>query len=835
MLFGAQIKEFPSQKKSIKEKDTAWRKECVDASESLVFFQNAGIRQRRLQKKVNYDLYNGIVNQADMERIVNPFGIKIDEFPAEPKNYPITNPYIQTLKGEEQKRRFDWKVVVVNQDAVSDKEEELKGKVIEYLKSIVEQELKGQKVSDEEIDKRIKYLKYDYQDMREISATRLLDYYTRYLDTKTIFSAGWEDFLLVGEEIYAVDEVNNNPQLRRCNPLNTYFLTSPITNYVEDSDIVVEEAYIPLGQVIDTYYDYLSADEIEMISRKQGPTATNDGILGYSNRPVTFLDTQVGASNFIDTDNVTFATIGGAYDNQGNVRVVRTVWRSMKKVGILEYPDGNKDTVSEEYKLSKEEKEQGIKINWVWINEAWEGTKIAGHIYVKMQPRKVQFRKLDDISYCGLGYIGSMYNTNSSKTQSLFDVMKQYQYSYMAYAYRLELANIKSYGKIGTIDLAEIPDGWSEDMYIYYATVMGFRVKDSFKEAKKGAAMGKIVGNMSGHSDIMDLEQRSMIEQGLQMLRYFDEQLAAVTGINRQRQGQISSEAGLGTTQEAKASSSTITEDYFAKHDNNKIRVLKHLLEVAKYCVKNGNKKIQNVLDNLTSTIYNIDGDQVNEAEYGLIVANSSSDANTIQAMQRATEMAVQTGTVNITQMMDVYSNESLSSIRRKIEEAEFQKQERESQQAQHTQEMEQRAQQLEESRHEEELNQKELDRQLEQYKIDIDNQTKIEVATITALGFSKDTPDILDQSKLSLEEAKHLSEKEKHQLSEVNKLRIHNDKIQLEKKKLESQEKLEKLKLDAEENRTKMEKEKSLRDAKLEKENIQVKRIAARKKPSGK
>ena len=845
MLFGAQIKEFPSQKKSLKEKNKAWRKECVDASESLVFFQNSGIRQRRLQKKVNYDLYNGVINKADMERICNPYGIKIDDFPTEPKNYPITNPYIQSLKGEEQKRRFDWKVVVINEDAVSDKEQELKAKTIEYLKEVVMRQLDGEEVEDAEIEKRIKYLKYDYQDMREISATRILDYYTRYLDVKPIFSAGWEDWLLVGEELYAIDEINNNPIIRRCNPLNTYYLTSPTSNKLEDSDIVVEEAYIPLGQVIDMFYDDLTADEIDMIGRKQGPTATNDATLGYASKPLTFLDTETGTGNYIDTDNVTFATMGGAYDNQGNVRVVRTVWRSLKKVGVLTIPnpEGGEDdkiTVSEEYKLSPEEKAQGIELKWIWINEAWEGTKIAGHIYVKMQPRKIQFRKLDDLSYCSLGYVGTMYNTNSNKVMSLFDIMKPYQYAYNAYAYRLELANIKSYGKIGELDLAEIPDGWTEDQYLYYATIMGFRVKDSFKEARKGAATGKIVGNMTGHSNVMDMEQRSMIEQGLQMLNYFDQQLAVVTGINRQRQGQISGDDGLGTTQEAKAASATITEDYFVKHDNTKLRVLKHLLETAKFCVKNGNKKIQNVLDDMTTAIYSIEGDQVNEAEYGIIVSNASDDAITLQALQRATEMAVQTGAVNITQMMDIYANDSMASKRRKIEEVEEKKQEREQQQIQHEQEIAQQEHELAAQIHEEEKQERELDRQLEKYKIDTEAQTKIETATISALGFAKDTdvdkdmiPDVIEQSKLALDQQKHYADIQNKQLIEANKLKQHNDKVKLEKDKLESQQKIEELKIKQTEIQNKSQ-EKIAREAnRLKEKEIAVKKIAARKKPT--
>jgi hypothetical protein len=842
MLFGAQIKEFPSQKKSFKEKDETWRKECIDASESLIFFQNSGIRQRRLQKKVNYDLYNGIVNKADMERICNPFGIKIDEFPAEPKNYPITNPYIQTLKGEEIKRRFDWKVMVINEDAISDKEEALKGKTIEYLKEVISKGLNGQEVADEEIEKRIKYLRYDYQDMREISATRILDYYTKYLDVKTTFSKGWEDFILVGEEIYAIDEVNNNPEIRKCNPLNTYFLTSPNSNYVEDSDIVTEEAYIPLGQVIDRYYDYLTADEIEMITRKQGPTATNDSTLGYANRPLTFLDTEVGASNYIDTDNVTFATIGGAYDNQGNVRVVRTVWRSMRKVGILTYFDQElgevKETVSEEYRLSKEEKEAGAKIKWIWINEAWEGTKIAGHIYVKMEPRKIQFRESDNISKCSLGYVGTLYNTNSNRIMSIFDIMKQYQYTYNAYAYRLELANIKSYGRIGELDLAEVPDGWTEDMYLYYATIMGFRVKDSFKEARKGAATGKLVGTTtSPSSGVMDMEQRGMISQGLEMLRYFDEQLAAITGINRQRQGQISSSEGLGVTQEAKASSSTITESYFAAHDNTKLRVLRTLLETAKFCLKNGNKKIQNVLDDMTTAIYTIEGEQLNEADYGIIVGDATQDERTLQSLQRATEMAVQTGKVNLTQMMNVYANSSMSSIRRKIEEAEIQQAEQQQQQIKHEQEIAQQQQALAEQIHQEELNQRDLDRQLQQYIADANNATKIQVAEISVYSRQEDLdqnnngiPDPLEIGKQALEQQKIQSDSQHKMLSEANKQMQANQKISLEKEKLASKEKLEQLKIKAVEVQNKNQIELANKKAKLDKELADKDRVIKEK-----
>jgi hypothetical protein len=66
----------------------------------------------------------------------------------------------------------------------------------------------------------------------------------------------------------------------------------------------------------------------------------------------------------------------------------------------------------------------------LWINEAWEGTKIGKEIYVNMRPKIVQYNRLSNPSRCHFGIVGSVYNTNDGKPFSIVDMAKPYNYLY---------------------------------------------------------------------------------------------------------------------------------------------------------------------------------------------------------------------------------------------------------------------------------------------------------------------------------------------------------------------------------------------------------------------
>jgi hypothetical protein len=673
MNYYAQYKKMPRQQLPDNEKTESWAKDCVDACEGMVLIYNDNIRESRLNKQSNYNLYNGILDKKELEKISNPYNLQGSTFPTTPRNYPITNPYIKKLVGEEFNRRFDWHLAVINPDAISSKMAEMKeiinNKVIEIIQNqqkLTPEQLQDPKIQEQvqaEIQAEVEKVG-EYRDRREEGGTKILEYYYRYLDLKYLFNKGWEDAIIAGEELYAIDEINSDPVVRRCNPLTTYFLTNPQTNRLEDSDIVVEEMFEPLGKIMDDYYKFLSPEDIKYLETLNGFSGRNttNGLLNY-NEPNVFLDynenTATLSNNF---------QLNQGIDLNGNIRVLRCVWRSLRKINLLHYLDENGDEqIVPMHESYKPRKTKGEWVEGLWIGEFWEGTKIANKIYVKLKPRSIQFRKLNNLSYCQSGYVGTVYNTNSSRVNSLFDIMKPYQYSFIAMSYRTELAFIKAKGKIGIIDTAMIPDGMNVDTWMYYAELMGWAVTDSFKEGKKGAATGKLAANVANQAREINLDLGNYIQQHISYLQYIEAQLDKITGINNARRGDTPASAGLGVTQEAQRASSDMTEQYFRLHDNVKLRVLSAVLETAKYCLKKGSKTFQMILDDLSTEIFTVDGETINEAEYGILMSDATNDQDTLNTLKRAMEMAIQTGKVDSEQLLDITSNSSMSSIRRKI------------------------------------------------------------------------------------------------------------------------------------------------------------------------
>jgi hypothetical protein len=801
-------KVFPLQRISDSKKTEEWGKDCLDAAESLILNQNQYARNSRHSKMINYDLYAGILHPSDIELLLNPIGIKEIAFPAQVDNHPIINPYIKSLIGEEIRRRFDFTVKVINDDAISQKEEakkeQLNGLIQELLLMGLEQP--SEEASEEEMQafqeeasKRLKhkekYLKYEWQDLRELAATRLLNYYQEVEEVSSKFTKGFENALISGEEIYCVDVIENEPIVRVCNPLNTYFLLPPDSDRVEDADIILEEQYWPVGQVVDYFYEHLKPQDIDYLHER----TMYKGRSGYGNIPGYELQDPLFSLPFGLTNGLTMSQIATnsnliPFDNQHNVRVAKIVWKSLRKLGKLTFLDEQgqaQETIVDEF--YKPNKELGETIKWIWVSEWWEGYKVANEIYLKIQPRPIQFRKLNNLSICASGYVGTIYKTNSSVAQSLLDIMKPYQYLYNLIYHKTKEAFAKNIGKVAKMDLAKIPDGWQPEKWYYYLKQMNLAVEDSFKEAKKGAATGKLAGNMSGSQNTMDLDMGNYIQQHVQMLEQIRRELDLVTGITPERRGERSSaNPGLGVTQENKISSANITEWYFRLHDNTKKRVYQALLETAKYCLRNGSKTMQYITDEMTSEIYKIDGEIVNEAEYGIVVRDAVEDQKTIDMLRQATEIAMQTGQVDVIQLMDIYSNSSLASIRRKIETSVEQNKEAAQQAAKEEQET---LKAIEDAKIQLEYDKLELQR----YKIDQDNQTKIAIEQMKSLAFDEgdDSVDInntaeiaLKQQEISqkifLEQQKLNQEREMKQRELQLKEKETNEKINIEKAKLE-------------------------------------------------
>ena len=789
--------EFPRQKLTRKKKTDQWTEDCIESGLSLVGVYDNTRRSPKARKKRNYDLYNGKFDKEDLEYVTNPLGIDTGNMPANIQYYDIVSPIFNLLFGEEVKRPFRFVVRAINEDAVSTKEEDQKSSIVEAIQqsltairdSVMSQQM--QAVQEQEMTPEIqqqmqqqaeaaipqsmkdleKYFEYDFQDMNESTATKLLNYLEKDLKLKIKFQKGWEDSLIAGEEIYCIEEVGGEPVCRNVNPLEFYCFLPHNSDNVDDANIIVEETWMSISQVLDKFYEDLTPKDIDKLEELQGSrTKYDNGLLNYgpSEKLVIETDQEYSAnSNQYDY-----------YDQNGNLRVAKVVWKSMKKVGRLTYIDETgafqETIVGESYKVDKE---AGEGIKWMWVNEYWEGTKIGDDIYVNVGPKVNQFRKLTNLSKCKSGYVGTIYNCNNSQSVSLMDRLVPWIYLYVTIWYRVELAIAANQGKIALIDLSLVPDGWEIDKWLYYAQAMKFGFVDSFNEGKKGQSTGKLAGNISTQNKVLDMETGNYIQQHIQLLEFTEGKIQTLSGVTRQRMGAIATSELVGNTERAVVQSSHITEKWFEVHNQTKSRVLETLIDVGKETFAKQNKKLQYITDDLSTQIFNITKDFRN-TEYGVFVSNSAKDAQALDMLKQLTQVALQSDKMDLNDVISVYNSRSLSDIRRHFERAENEK-DAEVQQQQQMQMQQAREQQQTQIRIKQDEENREDRRNSE------DNLTKIKVAEINAA--SKQDGDLdndgiadrIEQDKLNIQQEKNRADISIKQ----QKLDIDRDKVKQDSK----------------------------------------------------
>lgn len=678
---------FPSQKKSYKEKNEKWRKDCVDAGESYSMWRDEGVRKSYYNKKTNFNLYSDILDPTDIEKTCNPFGVLGLNAPAKMQNYPICNPKIDVLVGESIKRRFEWKVKVTNDDAISRKEEELKEMFTQLMTSHLMQPEDEETAAKqkEELANFQKFANFEYQDLRERTATHILKYLWHHQRLEHKFAMGFKDALISAEEIYQVDIIAGEPVFIKHNVLNVHTVRSGESNLIEDSDIILIESYMSPGKVIDEYHEYLKPAEVSVIESGFNTGGGPESSIDIGRKPDLAIKVDESMDLAMLRGNLDY---GYGVDTEGNIKVCKVYWASLRKMlkvkSYDEFGDPYFHLEDETYKIDKTRGEESKEL---WIKEWWEGHKIGGGfganeeraIYVKMQPRPVQFRSMENPSKCHPGIVGTIYNTNNNQGVSLMDRMKPYQYLYNSLAYNTELAVSKNYGKIMRLNLAEVPENWQVDQWLSFAQGMNIAVYDSFKEGNKGAAQGKLAGSMNQNSPVIDMEMGNTIQLYMNMMAFIKQQMGEIAGVSDQRQGQIENREAVGNVERSVQQSNAITEYWFMEHEYVKLRCLEVLLETAKYAWKDkANKKIQFITDDGSIQILNIDGAQFNECEYGLQITTHNSVHELIASMKSLAQAGLQNGMIKYSQLMDIYSTDSIASIRRKIEKAEIDKEQAE-------------------------------------------------------------------------------------------------------------------------------------------------------------
>lgn len=744
--------------------------------------------------KVNYDLFNNVINKADFEHVCYPFGKEAGELPADFTNKDIISGKIKALLGMEMRRPFSWKVVATNPEATTRKEEEefsrLKDFVVNSIIAPIKQQLeleqaeamKGQKLTTEEqqrIEQEVaqklqtmtppevkKYMAREHQDPAEALAHQLLQYLIQKENIKMKFNKGWKHGLISGKEIFWVGIVNGEPILKVVNPLNFDYDKSSEKDFIEDGDWACYEMSMTPSEIAKYFGSELTNVELDELYES------------YNN------------TNSLPDAAFTFREDGVSV-NLG-IRVIHAEWKALKPFKFIygidpETGEPYEDIVDESYKMNPEAGDYKEEV--VWIPTRYEGYQIGNDKFAMLREVPGQHKDLNNLYECKLSYIGSTYDNLNSSTTSLVDRMKYYQYFFNILWYRIELLIGSDDGKSLLLNANLIPSksGLDIEKWMYYFKVNKLGLLDPTEEGNKGNQ------NIGEAAKEIDMSLVSDIQKYMQLAEYIERRCGESVGITKQIEGQIGSDEAVRNTQQALVQSANILEPYFDMHNLIKRNVLQALIETAKVAYSELQPRaLSYVLDDMSVAMLTPDYDLLENSTYGLFVSNSMKADETLQTMQQLSHAALQNQQIELSDVLMIMNSESTQEAEELLKVAEQNRAERE--------------QALQQSQQEAQAQEAEAQRNWEREKMDKEHEYKmaeinlkgdkdIEKQLILSMGFNEDKdldkdgmPDVLEVAKFGVDAAIKQRKQDLDEKKLEQQKKEHEDKKVLEEKKIKAQ-----------------------------------------------
>ena len=685
---------IPDQRIPLAKKNKEWQKNCIDAYCQLAT-TNYNDRKRRLKRL--YDYYNGLIDMEDYDYVLRPYGKTRTNFPSKIRNYPLIKPTIDILLGEKQKRPFNYTVSVLNSYAVDRKEkakndlilQAIQQSVVNSMNQVVETGEQSNPVPDSKDLQDM--FERSYVDNMAILGQKGLKYIIQEQDVQEKMEKGFFHWLVAGE-VYSERVVRNNEvEYNLINPLDIDYDLDPDLDYVEDADWALITQYMGPAAIIRTWGRFLDKDQTNAIMTE---TSYDTNLLFFEDRREDHLQSRL-------------------------IKVRKIYWQSMKRVGFLTYTDpttGMEETmeVPDGFTIPTEMKELGAKIEWEWHNQPWQAIRIHDDIDIDVRPVEEYPGSPDNPSKIKLPVNGRRYSNINSSNISLVMLGVPFQINYNIYKYRLETSIARSKDIIAQLDINLIPKKWDMDKFMYYVEGTGIAWVDYDKEGVKLSPQ---------HQTVMDLSVKT-IGLYIELLNQITMEWEMVSGVNKQRRGEVGQYQGKSMGQQAIVQSSYITEDLFKKYGRFEQRDLQALLDISKHAWING-KKGTTILPDGAVDYFAIDPDEWRMADLGAFVTDSTKEVEKLNAARELVQAFLQNGG-QFSMALETLESDNFVELKQKIQQAEQAMQELQQAQGQAETEAGQAEREFEMKKHEDEMMSKELDRKVEQEEGERDRRNQV-------------------------------------------------------------------------------------------------------------
>jgi hypothetical protein len=825
----AYLNIFPDQFKTDKEKqDESWVKNTMDYFANKAYAEYVKNRDTFVK---NYDLVKGILRMEDFyqEPQVKSFTDMLTtdlQLPAYVKHYSIITTPINELVGEISKRPDTFRVKAFDDDSKAEELEFKTGILQEYVlnqakQKIVEKlSMEGQnpeEIDPEQLDQmsmqQVQDQLDDYTSVAEKWANHVLTCQKAEFNLKEKSEDAFRDMLISAREFYHIYEDNSKLgfNIEVANPKNTWFLTTPDRKYISDPTGRAQGAYtagtvnvMELSEIIETFPD-LTKDEIDHLRsslQDYGLINVRESNLGnpnaspgidsvqYDTYDPAVLQTRMIIESEMKENNDGLKDFLGLTSNVSSFGykyvVVRAYWISKKKIGKLIYLDeiGNEQSmlVDENYKSGTIPTQQSLE--WGWVNQWYQGVKIGPDIY-HIKPYKL-------LTYCPI--IGMTYEVKNTEAKSLVDLMKPFQVLYNVCMNQLYKLLEKEVGKVYLTSIRHVPvpkDGDAQDALDVWEMEARNRgvvfIDDSPENLKSPSSFNQF-------RDI-DLTRTQEIQSRYTLAQQLKNECWELIGMSRQRMGSVSASESATGTNTAIQQSYSQTEPLFVAHEYVIGQLYQAIIDAALYVES---KKPQSTISYITNTgesaFVQVNGTDLRFRDLKVFLTNRPEDTQMFNEIRSLSQAVIQNGG-SLYDVIQLYSTKSMREMKKvfrtlKERQEQMQDQQMQQQQQQLQQQQEQAQAQLQQQ-------QMEHEQQLahDDYQRELDRVSKKEIAIIQATGYGKvesedvnqnAVPDVLEMGRLTHEQEKAAKDFQLKMADIASKNKQANDKMALEREKLQ-------------------------------------------------
>ena len=763
---------FPKQRVSAVEKDKpAWYQNCIDyVIDAGLSFNDRTDTERKLQ------ILHGNIPDEFYKKTLNPYNAeneKYKRFPATMRNYDIMSDIIRRYVSEYFKGIHEFIVGANNPEIVLKKNIKLKEEIAimaqqafkqEFEKRWAEMQQQAQQQGTpvEQLNPQeampdpeqfLKDFEDNYIDDESKQGQDLLDYIRSITEDTLIYLSAFFNYCSLGE-CYTYSDIRGNTIHKENIPVLEAY---PIPNsnfFIEDHDMFAHRMLMSYNQIIDMFDEVLSKEDREFLDRYYSTT-------NASNTHTQFLYSQyfeafpAACEKFGEKERELFRneSVQIAADNNNLFEVWHVVWRGEARQGILTYVNEMGFTttrvVEENYQLNPEAGD--INIDWAYEPQVYEGYRIGtrwtGVYPIKARP--IAYQRNGKLPYNGIMEVLPMFGKFS-----IIELITPFQIMRNIISYHREMVIAKN--KMLILLLPESLIAGDEEDKIYKMAADGTLVVND-EEDNTGQKMAQV--------RLLNANLGDYINQLSQLIEQIKMDARELVDMNMQRYGEIAQSAGSAITQEAIARSSmgsviiVATFDEMRKHDYQRD------LDFGKLAYVDG---LQTTFfdDKHNRRYLSLDVNSYIMSEYGILVKNEQKELDKINQLRQWAFSAAQNGDLDMA--IAAITGENVTQIKATVEK--FMELKRK-----HETDMQQAEQMLKQ----EELQNKlaeiqakgEEDRKTQELKYQYELQMKYLDVDMSLLAPGEESA---ARDRLS-------------QLSEENKTRISNEKLSLEREKLQA------------------------------------------------